>query len=144
VFDAYAMRNGLQNTAGMDGTLPVSRARTLGGSENRAVPQRSNSSDGETNSGLQRGKGAPSNNQDVATQGYDVLRLRNSISMANAPTRSFRQEKSLSPLPNQLFTVPQAKPLADEVNNRALRVLFVLQPQAEAAPASPSVPAPSK
>jgi hypothetical protein len=145
VFEAYAMRNSLQNSIVTDGTLPeVSRARSLGGSENRGAQQRSISPDAGNSAQLQRNKGAPSNNQDVATQGYDVLRLKNSISQANAPLRSVRQEKSLSSLPNPVFTAPQEKALADEVNNRALRVLFVLQPQAEAVPASPSAPAPSK
>lgn len=145
VFEAYAMRNVLQNTNVADGTLPeVSRARRVGASENRVAQQRSISPDAGNNARLQRGTGAPSNSQDFATQGYDVLRLKNSIAPVNVPMRSLRQEKSLSSLPDLVSTAPQEKPLADEVNNRALRVLFVLQPQAEAVPASPSEPAPSK
>jgi hypothetical protein len=162
VLEALAQRNGYQNAGGANQGVSdpvVQNGNSRDGIEKLQRQQIANSARGMTRNEPYSRNGNPMGNGGQLRElarvepGYDFVRMNNSITLGNsvasnglnlaqsntATLNPFRGDSQRRAVTNY----DDAKPASGETGNRALRMLFVLHPQSEVAPAA-AAPVPAK
>jgi hypothetical protein len=155
VLEAYAQRNGIANSP-MSNPIANSNGQFGGnrdGSENKKRQLIANSGREKSKADFSQQAGNAAANQGQPIQlnrnelGYDYIRLNNSLAVNNGTISSQSVVSQLNPLraePRSQVSVSNSKKVAtNDVNTRALRMLFVLHPQSAGVPGQAS-PTPAK
>jgi hypothetical protein len=162
VLEALAQRDGYQNANGVNpgvSDLTTRNGDSRDGIEKLQRQQIANSTRGMNRNEQYSRNGNPVGNGGQLKElarvepGYDFVRMNNSITLGNSvASNGLNLAQSNSATLNPFRADPQrrvmanddgAKPASGETGNRALRMLFVLHPQSEVAPAA-EAPVPAK
>ncbi|HEY4261878.1 MAG TPA: hypothetical protein VGM98_17035 [Schlesneria sp.] len=165
VLEALAQRDGYQNAGGANqglSDLTTQNGNSRDGIEKLQRQQVANATRGMNRNEVYSRNGPPLGNGGQLKElarvepGYDFVRMNNSITLGNSVASNYGLNPAQSntvalnpfraePQRRSVASYDGAKPASGEISNRALRMLFVLHPQSEAAaPPAAAAPAPAK